>query len=171
MGRVLRGTLGSYRKSSAGGSGPGSARDGRDGEPDAELTADRWLEIWAFGTSPYGLGLTARQLWGLCSREHDALIKVRTEARERDKAMLAALRADLHNTSARQFERHFDPADFMPGSQEPSLEARIHALVEEGYTPSEAAAMATSSQTREHRLYLVDSAIKGASAATKRRRA
>jgi hypothetical protein len=88
--------------------------------------------------------------------------------------MVAAVRADLYNVAGKSFERRFEVADFMPGATD-SVEARARELIEMGYTPSEAAAMATSKQTREHKLHVLDSALSAAHRAkqknTSRRRA
>jgi len=83
-------------------------------------------------------------------------------------ALVAALRADIHNTSARDFKRHFEASDFLPEAPpDQSVEARARAYIEMGYTPSQAAAMATSTQTREHKLYILNQTAR---AAQKRKR-
>jgi hypothetical protein len=72
---------------------------------------------------------------------------------------VAAIRADIHNTSARQFTKFFEPADFMPGAKA-SLEDQIAALVKQGYTPSQAAAIATSKQSNQQKLHIVERAAR-----------
>lgn len=74
--------------------------------------------------------------------------------------MLAAIRADIHNTAGKAFNQHFTPQDFMGATAD--LENRIAALVKKGYSPSAAVAMATSKQTAEQRMHLVDKALTGA---------
>ncbi len=54
------------------------------------------MELWAFGTSPHGLGLAKDDLFALTLREHAALRKV-AEERSFSLAMFNQLRADLHN--------------------------------------------------------------------------
>jgi hypothetical protein len=88
-------------------------------------------------------------------------------ARDDRLVMLAALRADLHNTSARDFQRRFDIEDFM-SSRVAGIEQRAQQLIEQGYTPSEAAALASSRQTSEHKLHLVRQAGDAAHAAKQR---
>ena len=117
--------------------------------------------MWAFGTSAYGLGLTAAALWGLSSAEFEALKRQWRQAQEFQVQCISALRADMYNTSAKGYQRTFEAADFMGGPQT-GLEERIAQLVADGYTPSEAAALATSRQTNEHKLFVIDQAISGA---------
>lgn len=157
--------MGSRGKSTAGGGAPDAA-----GSCAGVDSVDYWLDIWAFGTSPYGLGLTPERLWGLCHREYSALQKQWERARSDQLSIMAALRADLHNTAGKTFKHNFKPQDFMPGASPDSIEATARLYIEMGYTPSEAAAMATSSQTKEHNLYIVDSVMRSAKARPKRAR-
>ena len=154
------GHLAGRGKSAAGGE-PGAERDGDSTGPIAELSEEYWLDLWAFGTSPYGLGLTAETLWGLCDREFRALSRQWERAREYQMTLVAAMRADLFNTSAKGYDRTFEARDFLPGASS-GVENRIAQLIAEGYTPSEAAAIATSKQTREHKLYVIDGAMRQA---------
>ena len=161
-------------KSAGRGNGRRSSDRSGSGEPerDAQLDPSYWLNIWAFGTAapPYGLGLTADQLWDLSDREYEALTEQREIGLRYQLSLVAALRADLYNTSAREFKQHFEPADFMP-VEGPSrdMEARVLALIDEGYTPSQAAAIASSKHTKEHNLYSIDSAVRGLNRKGKRR--
>lgn len=90
----------------------------------------------------------------------DALTRQWKYAIERQNASVAALRADLYNTSAKQYDRTFEAADFMPGAKpNAALEARVNQLVEQGFTRSQAAAIACSSnQTNEQKLRFIDAA-------------
>lgn len=124
--------------------------------------------MWAFGTSPYGLALTEERLWGMCQREFDALKRQFDAAQERQMLLLATLRADLHNTSARQFDRVFDPEDFIPG-HEAKIEARVAELVAAGYNPAAAAAIATSRKSKEHNLFIING-MKGGKKGARRQR-
>jgi hypothetical protein len=112
------------------------------------------------------LGLTAETLWGLCRREYDALKRQWAKAREWQSDMVAVVRADLHNTSARKFDRVFSKDDFKPGASVDS----IHKLVAQGYTPSQAAAIATSKQSSEHKIFAIDKALKSVQPKSKRSR-
>jgi hypothetical protein len=76
----------------------------------------------------------------------------------------------MYNTSSKGYQRTFEAADFMGGPQA-GLEERIAQLVADGYTASEAAAAATSRQTGEHKLYVIDQAISGAHNRKGKRRA
>ncbi len=78
--------------------------------------------------------------------------------------LVAALRADLHNTSAREFSKHFKLADFMPEAKDEGLEARVQELIKMGYPPAAACAIATRKQSKEHQLHLIN-AVTGAAAA------
>lgn len=79
--------------------------------------------------------------------------------------MVAALRADLHNTAGKSFNRTFEKTDFIHGaSSDGSLEARIHSLIAQGYAPAAAAAMASSTQTKEQRIHLIQSTMQAAEA-------
>jgi hypothetical protein len=64
---------------------------------------------------------------------------------------VAELRADLHNTSAKQYDRVFESADFMPGATR-AIEERVAELIAQGYDPAAAAAIATSKQSKDKQL-------------------
>lgn len=83
-------------------------------------------------------------------------------SREWQEGLVAAIRADLHNTSARQFEQHFKPKDFMPGAEE-EVEEKVAALVAQGYNPAAAAAIVMSKQTNEQKIHLING-LKGSKA-------
>ena len=75
--------------------------------------------------------------------------------REFQTGLFAAIRADLHNTSSRQYEKFYEPGDFMPGVAA-DLEARVEELIAQGIPPATAAAMATSKQTKEQKIHLIN---------------
>jgi hypothetical protein len=50
---------------------------GPDGQLDPE---ERWLRLWAYGTSPHGLGVDPRRFWSLTVREFHALQQVHKAA-------------------------------------------------------------------------------------------
>jgi hypothetical protein len=64
--------MGRGGKSSGGAAGEagGGASDGIAGQLGGE---EFWLKLWAFGTSPYGLGLPEFDFWLLTPREYAAL--------------------------------------------------------------------------------------------------
>ncbi len=75
----------------------GASVGGNDrGADTVGLTTDEWLNIWAFGVSPYGLGLSEGRLWTMTPREFIAL-----------KRVWAVREAAFHNA-------HFRPADDVP---------------------------------------------------------
>ncbi len=86
------------------------------------------METWAFGTSPHGLGLPEKRLWSLTPRQHKALCKVWRMNREFDSMAIAALRADIHNSSEmlqRQDKRRWTPQDFgAPGDGKTQSDGR-----------------------------------------------
>src|SRR5262249_8973576 len=55
----------------------------------------RWLTLWAYATSPHGLGLTDSAFWALSYREFDALRTVARQPIERW-AMEQAMFANAH---------------------------------------------------------------------------
>lgn len=89
-------------------------------------------------------------------REYDALKAIWEDARTFQIGLVAAVRADLHNTSARDFGRQFEAAEFMPGAML-AIEERIAELIAQGYNPAAAAAIATSKTTKEQQIHAVDS--------------
>ncbi len=94
----------------ANGEAPGvRARAGATAELDtAEKVRKHWLKLWAFGTSPYGLGLEPNVFWALDKEEHKALIMV-----------WAAKEATFHNAHFSQEGVPWIPEDFMGlGSRE-----------------------------------------------------
>ncbi len=61
-------------------SSEGSGASGRPHaarQPEGKLTSrereQQWVDLWAFGTSPYGLGLSSETFWALTGRELTAL--------------------------------------------------------------------------------------------------
>ena len=75
MGRGLRRHFAGPAKCSAAGRSPSIGGNSR-GETELTYSTDEWLDIWAFGTSPYGLGLTEGRLWTMTPREFIALKRV-----------------------------------------------------------------------------------------------
>ena len=55
------------------------------------------MDLWAFGTSPYGLHLSDAQFWFLSMREFRALKKVWRQRQEFQIDLYAGLQASLHN--------------------------------------------------------------------------
>ncbi len=76
-------------------------------------------------------------------------------------ALIAGLRADIHNTAGKSFKDHFQPADFMPNAK-PSIEDRVAEFKAMGYAPAAAVAMAHSSQDPSKRLHILDSKLEAA---------
>ena len=152
----------------ASGDGSGAAGDRDDGA--SELTEEYWLDLWAFGTSPYGLGLTEDKLWGLCPVEYLALKEQWKRSQEQSIHLLAVLRADIYNTAGKTYDRTFEPKDFLPEAKDQSLEARAKELIAKGYSPSEALAMASMKNTKEHNLYVLDAAQRAAARQKQSRR-
>lgn len=103
------------------------------------------------------MGLAEQKLWSLSPREFIALDKHRLESIS---LLQAPIRADLHNTSARDFKRTFKPADFLPDSKDESLEARAKQLIAQGYSPSQAVAIASSKQTKDRQVVMIDSVLR-----------
>lgn len=60
---------------------PASPGDGHEDGGSPVDREERWLRIWAFGTSPYGLGLVSEALWRLTPREFIALKRIWAEDR------------------------------------------------------------------------------------------
>ena len=58
------------------GSSGGAASDGGTAGTD-QLSEDYWIDLWAYGTSPVGLGLSERRFWSLTRREYYALHRVK----------------------------------------------------------------------------------------------
>lgn len=88
---------------------------------------------------------------------------------------VAHLRADLHNTSAKGFTHHFTADEFIAGG--PTLEDKIHELMNQGYTKVQACAIATSKRSKQDNLLIFKTAAAGAAAkeqprqSTRRRKA
>jgi hypothetical protein len=104
-------------------------------------------------------------------REYGALRKQFNNAREFQIGMLAAIRADIHNTAGKSFEHQFRAEDFMPGAKSASIEDRVHELIKQGYTPAEAAAMATSKQSREEKQNIIQTITDKANRLKRKQRA
>lgn len=85
------------------------------------------METWAFGTSPYGLGLTEEKLWRLTPREHRALVQQWENSRMLPLQLHASIQATLHNVAGKTFKDTVSPDMFMPGYQKQpqSLEAKM----------------------------------------------
>ena len=64
-------------------------------EPTVAEKRARWLKLWAFATSPHGLGLTPVAFWASTRVELDALIEV-YEVKRREWALTQALQANIH---------------------------------------------------------------------------
>lgn len=86
--------------------------------------------MWAFGVSPYGLGLSDRALWGLTPREYAALKDQWESSREFHQSLYAGLQATLHNTAGKSFKGRFSPAMWMPGYVPPTPMAIERARME-----------------------------------------
>lgn len=91
--------------SSAGGDPP----DGSG--PSGPVTRDEayWRKLWAFGTSPYGLGLSESALWSLTPIEYDELREVWRDHRQFHKDLYAGLMTVM---SRAWFKGEFDPSMF-----------------------------------------------------------
>lgn len=103
-----------------------------------------------------GLGLTADTLWGLCHREYRAIMRQWERATERENRALATIRADLHNTSAKEYDRQFTVDDFMGNGKFPGVEKRVEELVAKGHDRATAVAMVMSKQSRSQKLIVLD---------------
>ena len=104
------------------GSGSGDTDAGADGGSSPVDIEAHLLEYWAYGTSPYGLGLDERKVWTISIREYNALKKVHQDHVLRTHAMYAGLMATLHNAHfkhPRGESERFQMADFMPGGRAP----------------------------------------------------
>lgn len=55
------------------------------------------MQLWAFGTSPYGLGLAEVAFWGLTHAQFYALRNQWKISREFHLTMFCQIRADIHN--------------------------------------------------------------------------
>lgn len=98
-------------------SGDGAGAGGlEDGDRDAY-----WLEIWAYGTSPYGLGLDEETLWSLTPREFEALKRQHERSHVPAMWMHAAIQATLHNAHFRgENQPAFQASQFMPPEFRPA---------------------------------------------------
>ena len=95
--------------SSNGGSRVGHGHNGALADARGNVGEAYWLELWAYGTSPYGLGLTEAAFWGLGFREFDALRKQHRKHLERwalEQAMTA-------NIWRKPDTPPFAPSDFL----------------------------------------------------------
>jgi hypothetical protein len=72
---------------------------------------------------------------------------------------VAALRSDLYQTAGKSYKDPPTPQDFL-GGRISGIEERAQQLMEMGYSPSEAVALASSKQTGEHKLFVIDQACK-----------
>ena len=96
---------------------PGAGHSDQHGAGEAELTKDeRRLRLWAFGTSPYGLGLRASDLWQLSPREFKALRDVHDAALTRwaiQQAMYANVHFRERDEHGKAVDAAFIPEDFL----------------------------------------------------------
>jgi hypothetical protein len=125
---MLHGGVGLDAKSTAvDRSQPGAGGNHRSG-PGAPVDRDQyWLDIWAFGTSPHGLGLSDDKLWRLTPREHAALVHQWERSRELPMQIHAGIQATLHNIH-RDPQKH--PKPFTPDMWMPGYEAKPQSLDE-----------------------------------------
>ncbi len=114
------------------------------------------------------MGLAASVLWGLSMREFLALRRQFEDNRKFQLGMVAAIRADIHNTAGKSFKEHFDAQRFMPGGKDDSIEARARELMAQGVAPAAAVAMASSKQSKESQIHIVKSAMAAADARAKK---
>ncbi len=71
--------------------------------------------MWAFGTSPHGLGLSEERLWTLTPRKHRALVRQWENSRKFQLMLNASVLATMHNVSGKTFKDTLTPEMFMPG--------------------------------------------------------
>lgn len=97
---------------------PSDGHTGTGASPDQLKGEQFWLDLWAYGRSPYGLGLAESEFWGLGFREFDAL---RREHRKHLRRW--ALELSLHANIWRKADSApFTPEDFLdPASREKRL--------------------------------------------------
>ena len=111
------------------GSNKKSAEPGRSGTAGANGRArsqlDRetyWLDLWAFATSPLGLGLSSAVFWSLTPREFAAHRKIFTDKQRQHAYALAEIQATLHNAWFKRKdepERGFTVEEFLPEDLRP----------------------------------------------------
>jgi hypothetical protein len=106
-------------------------------------------------------------LWGLANCEYLALRRQFEQSREFQLLMLAAIRSDMHNTAGRMFNQTYKPSDFMPGAKS-SIEDRARELMDQGYAPAAAVAIASSKQSREQNLKILTGALEAAERKSKK---
>jgi len=103
-------------------------------------------------------------LWGFSRYEYLSLREQFLRARDFQLSMVATIQAELYNTAGKNFDRFFKGADFMPGAEDQSIEARAQKLMDQGYEPAAAVAIASSTQSKEHGLHIVESELRMADA-------
>ena len=89
------------------------------------------MRLWAFGTSPYGLGLSSAALWSLTPREFEALREIWSSARRHLDMRFAELQSTLHNAWFKRDDGPFGAEEFMPSFKPPDIKpanpAKLHA--------------------------------------------
>lgn len=74
-----------------------------------------WIDKEAFGTSPFGLGLSRAEFWDMSEPEYRARLRIWKDSQRVKETMFAQLRADIHNSSEilqRKDKRRWEAADF-----------------------------------------------------------
>lgn len=108
------------------------------------------MNIWAFGTSPYGLGLTADALWDLTEREYTALRGVWKASRSHLDRKFAEVQCMLANIYRNKDERSepFAVEEFMPGFKPKEISPADRALMIKARIQQQAAAFNAMRQGR-----------------------
>ena len=75
------------------------------------------MDLWAFATSPHGLGLSEAAFWWLSPREYFALRKVWQSHRDLTIGLYAQLQASLHNLWSTG--KRWKPEDFTGKPRKP----------------------------------------------------
>lgn len=100
------------------GVGHGSRDDQAELEPE-----ERWLRLWAYATSPYGLGLQSDQFWGTSVRELHALKEVHRASLTRW-ALERSMFMNAH--FVRGDDERWTPEDFLgEGNRKERMETRF----------------------------------------------
>lgn len=101
-----------------GGTGGGRHRNKKRaeaGEPGDDGNSHRLLRLWAFATSPDGLGLTPERFWSLTIPEYNALKEVHDNRVSGELRRWAIERAQFANVHFRRVERgQYQDAPFVP---------------------------------------------------------
>lgn len=80
--------------------------------------------MWAFGTSPHGLGLSSEKFWRLTMREYRALRREWQNARDHGSTIAAALLATMHNGFFKHDGVPWIAADFLGQGNREDRKAR-----------------------------------------------